>query len=90
MPCLTPEQIEQLVHTSAEDPGTAPSQRHAEQCERCRRSIEEAILNEQMLRLLRHYPDEPPAQAEAHMPAADLIEGFEILREIGRGGKAVG
>jgi len=89
MPCLTIEQIEQLAHGSAEGAEIEGWRRHLSECDKCRRQYEEALANEDALRKLRRQPDSDTHRSEQATGPAIKIEGYEIVREVGRGAQAI-
>ncbi len=108
MTCLTSEQIDLLARNAVE-PGLAEEfRRHVEQCDACRRKLEECLANEQFLGQVKHWPGSdaleqpgettapdqtiklPEASASVFAgPGPDSFPGYEIVREIHRGGQGV-
>lgn len=94
MPCLTPEQIEGIALGLANSDGDG-LRAHLDGCQLCREQVDECRANEQMLKRLQHFSDRHPPDGASwlrgapSLPAADAIPGYQVVREIHRGGQGV-
>ncbi|HKQ50414.1 MAG TPA: tetratricopeptide repeat protein [Phycisphaerae bacterium] len=95
--CLTPAQIESLLAGTLSAQEQRRAEEHAAVCEACRGRIEARRTDEKLFGQIKEArPDEtllrpasPRVSAQAGLPVNESIEGYEILREIHRGGQGV-
>jgi anti-sigma factor RsiW len=76
MPCLTPEQIEQLARDALPPADAEVLHGHVRSCPSCQRKMSESQANEDALRSLKRLPgvrtlwrSPPPSASEARPPA---------------------
>lgn len=89
MSCLTPEQIEIMASGRMDSPEDTVVRVHLEECRECREQVAECRANQQMLSRLQKLADESWLSGGPSLPAPDAIPGYEIVREIHRGGQGV-
>lgn len=99
MPCLRRDELERLAGGVATGAELAELSRHVESCEACRQELERLKLDDALAGDLRSAfqpePNSPVteeygrADEPGHTVPADLIPGYQILREIHRGGQGV-
>ena len=94
--CLTPDQIEALVSGRLVPTGKARAEAHLAECEKCRGQFDALQNDDQLLGDIKHayqaetvVKDARPGTFRSSRPVSDSIEGYEILREIHRGGQGV-
>ncbi|MCZ6654123.1 MAG: serine/threonine-protein kinase [Planctomycetota bacterium] len=94
--CLTPDQIEALVSGRLVPTGKARAEAHLAKCEKCRGQLDALQNDHQLLGDIKHaylaetaVKDARPGTFQSSKPVSDSIEGYEILREIHRGGQGV-
>lgn len=85
-PCPAPEELEVAVTGSNPDPAIVE---HIRTCSRCGEQAETIRVNDSFMRSVRRRlgPDlaiAPPAETQPH-----LVPGYEIVREIARGGQGI-
>ncbi|MCI0363457.1 MAG: serine/threonine-protein kinase [Phycisphaerales bacterium] len=91
--CPSLAEIEQLVASPVPDP---PFAAHMDQCAACRAQADAVRQNNQLMDRLRHSTDQSAffalssstSEASFDAPVA-LVAGYEILREVHRGGQGV-
>ena len=97
-PCLTSEQIEAFVADAMPPEQRVKAEAHLQDCERCRAAVEARRSETQLAGEIQQAyqaptmtrPQSPAGGIAAEPPPiADTIEGYEILREIHRGGQGV-
>ena len=111
MPCLTPEQIDSFARGTLDDALTAEVEAHLQPCAACRRKVEQAREDEQLLGKLKDLPENAPAPSMENAspldptvpasrpgvarpphfsaPPPDSFAGYQIIREVHRGGQGV-
>ena len=93
--CLTPAQVEALLADALSPSEKALVEAHIAECENCRNKIEaQGAENRLFGDIKRAYHGETVERKDqpgesARPPVSDSIEGYEILREIHRGGQGV-
>ena len=93
--CLSAAEIEQLVAGALGAEERRNAEAHLAECEGCRRQAEQLRADNNLFgRIKQAYETQttPPSDGlsrPSRLPAADSIEGYELLREIHRGGQGV-
>ncbi len=96
--CPSEEQLAGFVEGVCAEDEAARIQAHVEQCARCAQWVAEAKANEAILDSVRELPDgqadgqdgASPAAGDGSLPLLPrAIEGYEIIRELHRGGQGV-
>ncbi|MBN2562557.1 MAG: protein kinase [Phycisphaerae bacterium] len=101
--CLTHAELEELLADAMTPEAKARAEAHVAACDRCRRELEARRADGRLFAELQQACGAEPASdqgdtrplqgADAHdsrrPPIAEPIDGYEIIREIGRGGMGV-